>query len=373
MLTPGVDVVGVELGGYVAPRGWCKRAPVGECEPGPTGAAVGGRVGHPLLTLGHGWSGRNYPFEGMLAWSGGEGIGCAPGLLPPRLSITPTYNSCGRTTLSETLENLLAKHFIARRDVKAVQFSDGTWMPHTETRKRDGKRIPWDRPSLADHISGNKTYGHYLLNTDDQCKFFAFDIDLEENGDPEKEKEPYVGHWVDGDGGVHEFDAREAWTNRAHPSRLWTKYQLKMVASRLAAVITGDLELPCAVTYSGSKGLHVYGFTGLISAEDAREGAQIVLDTMGGWQPKRGKHFFESIERDPMIGYPNLSIEVFPKQTSIKDKDLGNLMRLPLGKNLKNPQDPTFFVDMTSPMSVLAPIDSVHALTTLNPWRGVGE
>lgn len=275
--------------------------------------------------------------------------------------------------MSQTLENLLAKHFIARQDVKAVQFADGSWAPHTETRKHDGPRIPWSRQSLAAHISGEQTFGHYLLNTNDECKFFAFDIDLEKNGDPEKEENPYVGHWVDTDGSVHEFDARESWANRAHPSRNWCKYQLKMVATRLAGVITSDLELPCAVAYSGSKGLHVYGFTGLISAEDAREGAQIVLDTMGGWQAKRGKHFFESEDKDPVTGYPNISIEVFPKQTSIKEKDLGNLMRLPLGKNLKSPNDPTFFVDMTSPMGVLAPIDAEHALTSLNPWRGIGE
>ena len=278
--------------------------------------------------------------------------------------------------MSTALENQLAKLFIARQDVKAVQFSDGSWAPHTTTRKHDGPRIPWSRDALNSHLSGDSTFGHYLLNTNSECKVFAFDIDLEKNSGPEiPEGDPrfYRGHWIDDEGAVHEFDARASWLDRAHPSRTWNKYQLKMVASRLARVITEDLELPCAVAYSGGKGLHVYAFPGLISAADAREGASIVIETMGGWVPKRGDNFYMSEDRDPTTGYPNLSIEVFPKQVSIEANGLGNLMRLPLGRNLKNPKDPTFFVDMTSPMAQLVPVDAEFALSTLNPWRKPGE
>lgn len=226
-----------------------------------------------------------------------------------------------------------------------------------------GPFIPWGRTDLAAHLEGTKTYGHYLLSPDDKVKLFAFDIDLEKN-DPET---GFVGKWVDDDGGIHEFDPREAWADRAHPSRAWCKYQLKMVAHRLLSVITDDLALPGAVAYSGGKGVHVYAFTGLISAADARDGAAIVLDTVGGWAPHRGDNFFKSVDRDPVTGYPNLSIEVFPKQSTLKDKELGNLMRLPLGRNLKS-KDPTFFVDMTSPMGVMRPVDPIHALTA-SPWK----
>lgn len=280
----------------------------------------------------------------------------------------------------DTIANLLASKFIARPDVKAIQFSNGSWAPHCErdpnTHKMDGPRIPWNRTDLRNHISGSSTFGHYMLKGDDTVKLFAFDIDLEKNSDPEIEvTDPayHQGYWVDNDGTVLEFDAREAWQNRAHPSRAWSKYQMKMIAHRLMGVISEDFQLPCAAAYSGGKGIHVYAFTGLISAADARDGASIVLDTLGGWKPSRGDNFFRSIDRDPTTGYPNLSIEVFPKQDSLAGKDLGNLMRLPLGRNLKNPKDPTFFIDMTTPMGVMSPVDPVFAMTSQTPWKKPNE
>lgn len=273
--------------------------------------------------------------------------------------------------MSKAIEDLIATRFIARKDVKAIQFNNGSWSPH---RERDpegrltGPYIPWSRDALALHLAGKQTFGHYLLDTDDKVKLFAFDIDLEKN-DPTT---GFVGHWVDTDGAIHEFDAREAWHDRSHPSRDWVKYQLKVVTHRLMAAITETLELPCAAAYSGGKGVHVYAFTGLISAADAREGAAIVLDAVGGWAPHRGDNFFQSVDRDPVSGFPNLSIEVFPKQSTLKDKDLGNLMRLPLGRNLKS-SDPTFFIDMTSPLGVMAPLDPEYALTTPSPWKKPNE
>jgi hypothetical protein len=265
------------------------------------------------------------------------------------------------------LADLIAKRFIARPDVKAIQNADGTWKPHTTDGRVDSPKLPWKRPDLVDHLTGTRTFGHYLLSTDNNVKLFAFDIDLEENK-PADHPRPYTGHWVDDEGNVHEFDAREAWKDRAHPSRSWSKYQLKMVASKLMARIHDELSIPCAAAYSGGKGVHVYGFTGLMSATEAREGAMIALDSLGGWEPTRGDNFFHSIDQDPTTGYPNLSIELFPKQNTLTSGGLGNLMRIPLGKNLKNPKDPTFFLDMTSPMGQMKPVDPIYALTG-NPWK----
>jgi hypothetical protein len=156
--------------------------------------------------------------------------------------------------LSDSLANLFASKFIARPDVKAIQYADGSWAPHTTTRKFDGPRIGWRREDLEAHFSGAQTFGHYMLNHDDKVKLFAFDIDLEKNSGPEiAESDPrfYRGHWVDDDGTVHPFDAREAWLDRAHPSRNWSKYQLRMVSHRIAAIISEELVLPVAVAYSG--------------------------------------------------------------------------------------------------------------------------
>lgn len=285
--------------------------------------------------------------------------------------------------MSNELVDLIAKKFIARRDVKAIQNSQGYYSPvvHGKTAERE----PWTRQDIIDHLEGKKTFGHYLLDEDSMCKLFAFDIDLEKNKEDEHGNVIWTGKYphpfaFDSSnkftGEIVDFNPREAWRDRAHPSRAWTKYQLKLVASKLLRAVY-SLGIPGAVAYTGAKGLHVYGFTGLMPAADAREGAEIALDTLsdfaGGLTPVRGKSFFKFKNDDPIDGFPNLSIEVFPKQVSLDGKDLGNLMRLPLGRNRKT-ADPTFFVDFaTTPLTDLSPVDPVYALTTADQWRRPGE
>lgn len=268
--------------------------------------------------------------------------------------------------MSDALANLIARKYIARRDVKAVQHGDGSWSPHTKTGKHDGERIPWSRDDLNAHLSGKRTYGHYLLDTDSTCKLFAFDVDLEKTGflpsSDEMIEESFEPH----------ADLRSSWLDRGHVGRAWMKLQFKEMAHMLMRGIQEELELPCAAAYSGGKGIHVYGFTGQIPANEAREGAQIVLDSLDCFKVLRGEHFFKHTNEDPFHGYPNLSIEVFPKQGSLDGKDLGNLMRLPLGRNLKS-TDPTFFIDMTSPLGQMVPLDPEWALTTENPWKRPSE
>lgn len=294
----------------------------------------------------------------------------------------------------QDLAGLLAKMFIARTNVKAIQNPSGEYMPvqrcgecgrgfcnHESPKIRDG----WKRADIDAHLAGVKTYGHYLLNTDNQCKLFAFDIDLDKPGlhptlDPMPV--PVYPHPYDAwnakdefTGKILEFNPREAWLDRAHPSRTWLKFQLRSVAHQFLRSIHNDLGLPAACAYTGAKGLHVYGFTGLMSAKDVREGAEIVLNSVGGLEAIKGDCFYRYQNQDPHEGQPNLTIEVFPKQDSLDGKDLGNLMRLPLGSNLKNAKDPTFFVDCTAALNELRPIDPIHALTTgsIHPFQALGE
>lgn len=266
------------------------------------------------------------------------------------------------STVSDAIANLFASRFIARPDVKAVQHPDGSWSPHTNTGKRDGERLPWTRSDLVAHLESRATYGHYLLAADSTCKLFAFDVDLEKS-DPDKD---IWQVWEDDNGNAYTMDGRQAWADRAHPGRPYMKLQFKEIAHKLLRGITETLGVPCAAAYSGGKGIHVYGFTGRMAAQDARDGAEIVLEAVGGFSATRGVNFYQH-ER-----YPNLSIEIFPKQTSLDGKDLGNLMRLPLGRNLKS-KDPTFFIDMTSPMAVMQPLDPEWALGEGNPWKRPGE
>ena len=267
--------------------------------------------------------------------------------------------------MSDNLANLFASKFIARPDVKARQSQDGKWYVHTTDGKRDSERIPWKREHLREHLAGERTFGHYLLSEASQCKLFAFDIDLKKAG-----RLPTLSIEDSAQAGGDAYEAsfqpepdlRAAWLNRKHPARDLMKLQFKEMAHMLMRAISEELDLPCAAAYSGAKGIHVYAFTGLIPAEEAREGAQIVLDSIGKFKPLRGENFVEHVD------YENLDIEIFPKQGSLDGKDLGNLMRLPLGKNLKAPREPTFFIDMTSPLGQLKPLDPEKALTSPNPW-----
>lgn len=251
--------------------------------------------------------------------------------------------------MQNELVDLFAQKFIARTDVKAIQHRDGTYMPIRE---------PWQREDLEAHLAGSKTFGHYLVSKDDKAKLFCFDIDLEQMG--------WLPTSYDEAGVPQDFqmelELRTAWRDRSHIGRRWMKIQFHTIAHILAASIQKNLDIPCAVAYSGSKGVHVYGFTGLQDAADVRDGAKIVLDALGCFELKHGDHFYKHVNADKEDGYPNLSIELYPKQDSLGGKDLGNLLRLPLGRNLKT-EDPTFFVDMTSAISDLTPVDPIFALT----------
>ncbi len=268
------------------------------------------------------------------------------------------------------LADQIARRFIARSDVKAVQWNDGGYRP---------ERTPIGYDDLYAHLEGRRTLGHYLINPDgNRCKFFSFDCDLEKGS----------GTWVqlpdsmtlaqlhdDASLVAHTRryqtdDLRGDWRNRAHPGRAWYKFQMRAIADLLAGRIRKELDIPVACAYSGNKGVHVYGFTGLLPAAHVREAAQLILASFGGrFVPHGGDVFYKDTSEDWYGSFGNFSIEVFPKQSTVDQGKFGNLMRLPLGVNLKNPGDPTFFLDQRRPPAELAPHpDPVALLTTGDPW-----
>lgn len=279
--------------------------------------------------------------------------------------------------MTKELAGLIAKRFIQRRDIKAVQFKNGSWSPDARLEHPEPYNpVGFKMPHLLDHLSGKRTYGHYLLDTDDKCRVFAFDIDLEKDG-YFIDLPPY--NTLSDEITEAEFDKlikpiqcnpRELWMGRHNrAARAWFKYQMHMLAHKLCATILDELDIGCAAAYSGSKGIHVYGFTGEMPAKEVREAALLVLDVLDEFEPSRGTNFFRHKNSDPYHGFPNFSLEVYPKQVSLEGKDLGNLLRLPLGKNQKNSKDPTFFLDLTAPLSELAPHrDPVQLLERGNPF-----
>lgn len=195
------------------------------------------------------------------------------------------------------------------------------------------------------HLDGSKTFGHYLLSTESQCKLFCLDIDLVKWTPAKPEGGWFLedGSWVDG-------DCRAAWAaGPTDPARSYLLRSLLTLAEGLALRIKRLLEINVAVAYSGNKGVHVYGLTGLVPAAEARGAAIDLLDSWGCFEPFRGDNFYRHTPWGDRQGYPSLEIEVFPKQDSLEGKDLGNLLRLPLGINQKS-QQRAYFIDMGCPL-----------------------
>ena len=287
--------------------------------------------------------------------------------------------------MSDELAVLFAKRFVQRRDVKAVQMivkNKVIYMPDRNM-EHPGLYGPvgFKMQHLQQHLAGQATYGHYMLDANDEARLFAFDVDLKKTGfyvpmtpfrdgmveqEWEAENQPIaLGDPLD----PKDNSLREAWLNRAHPSRAFLKTQMGMLARKLVSSIQENLGIPCAASYSGHKGIHVYGFTGPMPAVQVRAAAHFALEATDDWELERGQHIYKHRIQDPVMGYPNFNIEVYPKQDSLDDKDLGNLMRLPMGRNLQA-KDPAFFLDLTTPPGVMAPHPNpVRLLEAGNPYE----
>lgn len=255
---------------------------------------------------------------------------------------------------AKEIAKFFAKHFIARSDVFAIQRPNGAYNP--VERKITMK-------DLLAHINGDMTLGHYLLNTESKCKLFAFDIDFKKSASlptrPLPRTDDEVKIWLDS---FKEQDARAAWANRSHPARQWMKTSLRTTQTLISEKIK-YLELPTLSAYTGSKGAHVYAFTGLMDAKHVREGAEMVMDETG-FRPSKGNNFYQYNDAlNPE--YSLFEIEIFPKQTHVEQGQFGNLMRLPLGRNLKS-KDPTFFINEYLPLGDLVPMPIGEVFKIIN-------
>ncbi len=260
--------------------------------------------------------------------------------------------------MTDELVRLIGTRFLSRIDCKAVQRPSGAYEPdRTKLTKRD----------LLAHLAGTATYGHYMLNGDDQCKLFAYDIDvIPSYTPPPVPKDPDFKPDMWTPLGLLDRSPRDVFRDPDHSHRSQLIVELRTVAEALAARTKRILSIDVAIAYSGSKGLHVYGFTGATPAQEVLEAGQYILETSGVFEPTRGNNFYRHTN-PPEWGFPHIEIELFPKQTSLAGKDLGNLMRLPLGKHRKTKRD-AFFIDVNAPAHVLTAVDPVTALTKGDPW-----
>lgn len=281
---------------------------------------------------------------------------------------TGAHHLIGRHLLENDpnkLADLLASRFIQRTDVKAVQRQDA-YIPD---------RSKWTRKDLLNHVAGQKSFGHYLVGQDGQCKLFAFDIDLTKWDEKSDRPQPMWlpigedGYYIDGVE-PKPLQPRDAWLHPKAPPELkrYLTEQMRGIADLLARITVEVLGVPAAVAYSGSKGMHVYGFTGSAPAHDVRGAAMEVVSYADCFEPLRGKNFYKHRNDDPHIGYGCIDLEVFPKQDDLNGKDLGNLMRLPLGIHGKSKQR-SHFVTLNSYADELVELDPVVALEGGEPWQ----
>lgn len=242
-------------------------------------------------------------------------------------------------TVEDRIIALIVDRFIARTDVKAVQGRDGAYRP---VQNPDGTYSPWKRGDIRSHLRGDAVYGHYLLDRNDSCKLFAIDIDLDKTG-------------VDPDGTP--IKPRDVWAGPDCELRRQLQKEMRALGEGIAYRAKRQLGRPMAVAYSGGKGVHVYGFMdGLVPAAEVRaEVHKLLVD--GPYEAVKGKNFWKHWDQ-----YQSFTIESFPKQDSTRGTGgFGNLMRLPLGKNLKSGNS-GFFLDSNAPLGELVVMDPLQAL-----------
>lgn len=238
----------------------------------------------------------------------------------------------------------IAKRFVARKDAKAEQTPRGAY------NKLD---VEWTVDDVVDHLRGTKTYGHYMTNPDTgRTKLCAFDLDVV--------KEPTII-----DGKLCE-SPRDAIQDRHDPAYFPIMKQLKFMADGLAWKLhhtarKADVPITVAMAFSGSKGVHVYGwFDEPVLTKNSRYMAELTLHDYKCFVGKRGNVFFRHTH-----AYEAIEIEVFPKQDHVEPGSYGNLMRLPLGQNLKT-GGRGYFMKATRHDSndfLFAPMDPIEALT----------
>jgi hypothetical protein len=258
------------------------------------------------------------------------------------------------TTSSADLAKLLAGNFIERRDVKAIQIQTGEYQPHRvgpQPRYADRPLVPFDLASLVAHVEGTQTFGHYLVKPDTQtARCFVFDIDLNESSsyhDPELKQ-------------TFQINPREEWMRSGTTCKKDLALQLFAMADGLAKRTDTLVGCKVMVAYSGNKGLHVIGCPGPgTPAVECRNLAMMVLDSLHCFEPLKGKNFYKH-----STGYPSLEVEIYPKQEEVRSDGFGNLVRLPLGINRKNPNtnNKGFFLRMDVPFGTFAIDDPQETL-----------
>ncbi len=173
-----------------------------------------------------------------------------------------------------------AELFSGREGVYAKQ-----WVSPTGESGYSKESQPFTHIVAKNHILGNHTVGIYQLRMDNTVRFIAFDIDI---------KKVFLKNIISDEDKLKQYQKRGLKVAKGIVDRL------------------SSSEIPCYLEDSGYKGYHVWIFLASpVPAKIAREFCKAVIS---------------SISIDEAFG-----IEIFPKQSYVKAKNYGNLIKIPLG------------------------------------------
>lgn len=221
--------------------------------------------------------------------------------------------------------------FASREGVYARQ-----WLSPTGESGYTPVNEPLNIKVAENHILGNFTIGSYPVRLDNTVNFMAFDFD------------------------VAKFALKKAITSE----RLWANLMRRVLAlgCRLLDICASN-DIPAYLEDSGFKGYHVWVF--------------MESPVPAGVAKKCGDLLIAQINPMPQ----DITVEVFPKQTTVKSGGLGNLIKLPLGIHRKTGKRSLFVSPNAEPytdqLAVLqsvqkAPKRSIYAtIQRLNAPSGV--
>lgn len=265
------------------------------------------------------------------------------------------------------LASLVGRSFIQRRDAIAQQLGEGdspnlpcgAYRPvRTRVSRQEyqagikGDLVGWTKSHIEDHISGQMTYGHYVLDLESNCRLLAFDCDFEKIY-------PFKGK---------DLKVREIFGTE-HPAAIAMNESIRCVADALAFKLKASFpQLRVCCSFSGSKGIHVYGlFSEEVPGRVAKAMALDVISSMVSFE--RGKAGDRDTDKEsnsdifwrPYRDDLPIQIEVFPKQEEVSAGGFGNLLGLPLGYNKKT-RRAKFFYDPHSDPRTITPMHSETAI-----------
>ena len=214
------------------------------------------------------------------------------------------------------IENFL-ELFSGREDCFARQWVD----------KKEGKqgyvpvRRPMEEQDVEDHLKGRKTYGIYLIRSDETVRVAVIDADL-------------VKQYRNG-----KLKAEDRDLIKRERSYLFSR----------TMEISETIGLKPLVEFSGGKGFHFwYFFASSIKAGEA-------------------KVHINGIKNDVGRDLTAFNLEVFPKQAQLTGKGLGNLVKLPLGIHRLSGKK-SYFMEC-SDRSIDAQLDFLTKVVPIQPSR----